>query len=85
MARNRAKQATSDWTNVLPADVQIPAAHFQKGWNRFTTKWIVALADLRASADNYWDKDHRDDADCYHCKLPKLMGHSPSTVNFSRP
>jgi RHS repeat-associated protein len=76
------KAANFSLSRVLPAGVDVPNAHFQKAWNRFTTAWIVALADPRASADYLWDlnKD-RDDAGCFRCKLPRFLDQRSKVAN----
>jgi RHS repeat-associated protein len=51
-----------------PYATEIPSLRYQKGWNRFVTDWIVAIADPRAAKD-YGDAPE----DCPSCKRPKYL------------
>jgi RHS repeat-associated protein len=56
---------------------------FQKGYNRFTSPWIVSLADPRASQAYRWNGANHDDAGCFHCDFPTfLTGRTEGTDYF---
>ncbi|MFL6246086.1 MAG: Ig-like domain-containing protein [Thermoanaerobaculia bacterium] len=68
----------------LPVDDQgkeIPelaeANRHQKGFNRFVSPWIFALADPRAAKDYEWGendaKEKREESGCYACVRPEVM------------
>jgi len=53
------------------------ALRYQKGFNKFVSPWIVALADPRASAQYLWPNgetaDQKEDAGCRFCERPKYL------------
>ncbi|MFP5247303.1 MAG: hypothetical protein ACLGH0_11470, partial [Thermoanaerobaculia bacterium] len=68
----------------LPVDAQgkeIPeiaeANRHQKGFNRFVSPWIFALADPRAAKDYDWGanaaEDKREESGCYQCVRPDFL------------
>ena len=50
---------------------------FQRGWNRMVSKWIVAIADPRASKDYEWGAtltaQQKADRGCYSCERPSFI------------
>ncbi|HWW60513.1 MAG TPA: hypothetical protein VN181_04015, partial [Thermoanaerobaculia bacterium] len=57
---------------------------FQKGFNKFVSPWVVAIADQRASRRYIWAADaDREDAGCFHCKLPPFVTPSNSFELYS--
>ena len=58
-----------------PALVQ--ALRYQKGYNKFVSPWIVAIADPRASAQYQWDgspsAEEKAEAGCHFCERPQYL------------
>jgi RHS repeat-associated protein len=60
-----------------------PALRFQKGWNYFTSPWIVALADPRASEKYTWAAGADKAADgCYACDRPTELQNDPGVIEI---
>ncbi|HYI12031.1 MAG TPA: Ig-like domain-containing protein [Thermoanaerobaculia bacterium] len=57
---------------------------YQRGWNRFVSDWIVAIADPRASRDYdaQWGTttyEKKEDLGCFSCVAPKYVKDDPDT------
>ncbi|MFL6247287.1 MAG: Ig-like domain-containing protein [Thermoanaerobaculia bacterium] len=66
-------RATNDFTLKRVLDLDIPELRYQKGWNRFASDWIVAIADPRA-AKAYGTPP----TDCAACKRPAYLASQPN-------
>jgi RHS repeat-associated protein len=56
----------------------MPELRYQKGYNRFVSKWIVAIADPRASKDySIWTSsttnEQKENLGCFACERPKYL------------
>ncbi|HEX8407828.1 MAG TPA: DUF6531 domain-containing protein, partial [Thermoanaerobaculia bacterium] len=52
----------------------IPELRYQKGWNRFASDWIVAIADPRASKEYVWPSSaDKTAAGCFSCDRPDYL------------
>ncbi len=62
---------------ILPDDATLAKnLRFQKGYNKFLSPWIIAIADPRASAQYHWDDptaDHKEDLGCRFCDRPTYL------------
>jgi len=57
---------------------------YQRGWNRFVSDWIIAIADPRASKnyDAQWGTttyQKKEDLGCFSCVAPKYVKDDPAT------
>jgi RHS repeat-associated protein len=63
------------------AAAAVPELRYQKGWNRFATDWVVAVADVRAAKDYTWPSGADKDAvGCHGCDRPSYLSASGSTA-----
>ncbi|MGZ8779575.1 MAG: carboxypeptidase regulatory-like domain-containing protein, partial [Thermoanaerobaculia bacterium] len=65
----------------------VQALRYQKGFNKFISPWIVAIADPRASAQFLWQNnpssEEKADAGCHSCDRPQyLEGHTEADGVF---
>jgi RHS repeat-associated protein len=74
-------RSTSDFKLKRVLEIpSMPELRYQRGWNRFATDWVVAIADLRAAKDYVWASgtDKRA-AGCASCDRPKYLAALPDT------
>jgi RHS repeat-associated protein len=59
---------------------------YQRGWNRMTTPWIVAIADPRASKDYVWPSGttsaKKAEEGCFACERPEQLKDRPEPEVF---
>jgi RHS repeat-associated protein len=69
------------FTRVVPTQIA-NSYKYQRGYNRFISPWIVAIADPRASEKYDWNgasKQQKEEAGCHACERPGfLKGHGES-------
>jgi RHS repeat-associated protein len=71
------KRVLSDSYVSTPAE---KALRFQKGFNRFISPWVVAVADPRASTQYTWGvTENKADAGCFQCERPVFLAGPAST------
>jgi len=54
----------------------IPELRYQKGYNRYVSDWIVAIADPRAAKDYNWGTTsaaEKENLGCFACERPKVI------------
>ena len=83
--RRTRRDGSAESPNRIPANFKmrriVPeelrgALKMQRGYNRFISPWIVAIADPRASKDYDWNnasKQQKEEAGCEECDRPKHL------------
>jgi RHS repeat-associated protein len=74
-------RSTTDFKLKRVLDIpSMPELRYQRGYNRFATDWVVAIADLRAAKDYTWPAGADKRAlGCVSCDRPKYLSDLPDT------
>jgi RHS repeat-associated protein len=75
-SENGDRAATEFRLKRLVPDQLAGALKFQRGYNRFLSPWIIAIADPRASEKYDWggaSKEKKEEAGCYSCERPEFL------------
>lgn len=60
-----------------------PYLRLQKGFNRFVSPWIIAVADPRASTKYIWSATaNKEDAGCFQCTTPAFLVNKQADTDF---